>query len=140
MDHLAHGGNAYQLAKTVSGTRDFVTGRPAGSNASSYDLDGTTTIRSVPIQLPAQPGPLSFAYYFSHKATSSSADSFRVYVEADGARTEGSARIDPAKWLRVSRSLTAWAGKSVRIVFKAADLGPNGLVEAAVDDVRIERP
>jgi hypothetical protein len=102
-------------------------------------------MRSVPIQLPAAPGPLSFDYYFAHRATSSSADSFRVFIEAGGVRTEiyhelGSARIDPAKWLRVTRPLTKWAGKSVRIVIRASDLGRNGLVEAGVDDIRIERP
>jgi hypothetical protein len=140
----ASGGAAYQLGKTVSGSRDFVTGRPAGSSSSAYDLDGTTTMRSVPIQLPAAPGPLSFAYYFAHRATSSSADSFRVFIEAAGVRTEiyheiGSARTDPAKWLRVTRPLTKWAGKTVRIVIRASDLGRNGLVEAGVDDIRIER-
>jgi hypothetical protein len=33
-----------------------------------------------------------------------------------------------------------WAGQTVRIVLEVADEGPDSLVEAAVDDVRIERP
>ena len=86
-----------------------------------------------PIQLPAQPGPLSFAYYFAHNTTSSASDSFRVFVEAGGARTEvyheiGTHQLDP------SRAPNAiW----VHITPFGLD-GP--LVEAAVDDVRIQQP
>jgi len=36
--------------------------------------------------------------------------------------------------------MTPWAGQSVRIVFEATDGGVDSLVEAGVDDVRIERP
>ena len=133
-----------QLARTASGTKDLSTGRTAGTGPNAYDLDGTTTIRSVPIQLPAAPGPLSFLYYFAH-TNSSSADSFRAYIEAGGVRTQiyrelGTHVLDPARWARVTRPLTAWAGQSVQIVFTASDLGHDNLIEAAVDDVRIERP
>jgi carboxypeptidase T len=138
------GGHAMQLARTVSGTKDFATGRPAGAGPNAYDLDGRTTIRSVPIQLPATPGPLSFAYYFAH-TNSSSADSFRAYIEAGGVRTQiyrelGTHVLDPARWARVTRPLTAWAGQSVQIVFTASDVGHDNLIEAAIDDVRIEQP
>ena len=139
------GGYRMQLARTVSGPKDIATGGPAGSGPNAYDLDGTTTIRSVPIQLPAQPGPLSFAYYFAHNTTSSASDSFRVFVEAGGARTEvyheiGTHQLDPARWARVTVPLSAWAGQSIQIVFTAADRGSGSLVEAAVDDVRIQQP
>jgi hypothetical protein len=42
----------------------------------------------------------------------------------------------------VSRSiaLTPWASKTVRIVFVASDGSPANEVEAAFDDVRIQRP
>ena len=134
-----------QLGTAYSGSKDLVTGGPAGASANSYDLDGTTTIRSVPIQLPATTGPLSFVYYFAHNATSSSSDYFRVYVEAGGTRTQvyqelGRRRFDAARWARLTLPLSAWAGQSVQIVFKAADRGTGSLVEAAVDDVRIQRP
>jgi hypothetical protein len=134
-----------QLGNAFSGSKDLVTGRPAGANPNAYDLDGTTTVRSIPIQLPDAPGPLSFVYYFAHNAASSSADYFRVYVEAGGTRTEvyselGRRRFDAARWARVTLPLSAWAGQSVQIVFQAADRGRGSLVEAAVDDVRIQRP
>ena len=40
----------------------------------------------------------------------------------------------------MTRPLTAWAGQSVQIVFTASDVGHDNLIEAAVDDVRIEQP
>ena len=36
--------------------------------------------------------------------------------------------------------MTPWAGQTIRIVFEATDAAPDSLVEAGVDDVRIERP
>jgi hypothetical protein len=89
---------------------------------------------------------LSFLYYFAHSTTSSSADSFKVFVEAeDGTRTEvyhenGSRLMDPAKWARVTLPLTDWAGQKIKVVFQAADVGTASTVEAGLEDVRIERP
>ena len=40
-------------------------------------------------------------------------------------------------WTPVSVNLDAFAGQSVRILIQAADGGPDSLVEAAVDDVRV---
>jgi hypothetical protein len=138
-------GHPMQLGTTVSGISDLATGLPSGAGPSVYDLDGTTTVRSVPIQLPDTTGPLSFAYYFAHSTTSTTADSFKVFVEAAGTRTEiyhenGSKVMDPASWRRVSLPLTDWAGQSIQIVFQASDAAAGSTVEAAVDDVRIERP
>ncbi len=73
-------------------------------------------------------------------------DWFRVWVEApDGTRTTvrrelGRAADDDARWIAVRVPLTAWAGQKVRIVIGAADGGSDGWIEAAVDDLRIERP
>ena len=36
--------------------------------------------------------------------------------------------------------MTPWAGQKVRIVIGAADGGADSRIEAAVDDLRIERP
>jgi carboxypeptidase T len=134
-----------QLAKAVSGSKVIATGRSGSKNPNTYDLDGVTTIRSVAVQLPADPGALSFMYYFAHNSASSGSDSFRVYVEAGGTRTEifhesGRHTLDAARWTRATLPLTPWAGQSIQIVFRAADLGAGSIVEAAVDDVRIQRP
>jgi murein tripeptide amidase MpaA len=136
-----------QLGTTHSGSRALVTGAAAGRNATSYDLDGLSTIASRPIELPATVGALSFRYYFSHSRLSSSADWFKAYVQdvATGTRTPvfselGRARDDDAAWVRGAAPMGAFAGRTVRIVFEARDGGPGNLVEAAVDDVRIQRP
>jgi carboxypeptidase T len=136
-----------QLTATASGRRAMVTGVPAGSTPGSHDLDGTTTAASPTVALPSVPGPLSFSYYFAHSRASTSTDYFRVYVWdlATNARTQvysetASSVDDDAAWVSRSIPLTRWAGKTIRIVFRAADGAPHNLVEAAVDDVRIQRP
>jgi aminopeptidase S len=121
-----------------------VTGASAGAFTNSNDLDGVTTIRSVPIALPAEPGDLSFRYVFAH-GPSSSEDGVKVWVEDETAtRTlvwskEGTASTVGAAWVRVAVPLTTWAGTSIRIVIEAADGGPDSLVEVLIDDIRVER-
>ncbi len=44
-----------------------------------------------------------------------------------------------ATWASARVPLAAFAGHTIRIVFVAGDGGPGNLVEAAIDDVRIER-
>jgi len=135
-----------QLATATSGSRAWVTGAAAGTSASANDLDGTTTLRSVQLKLPATVGPLSLRYYLAHGSTSSSEDWLRVWVEAaDGSRTLvfeelAAANDDDAAWASLRVSMAPWAGQTVRIVVGAGDEGPDSLVEAALDDVRIERP
>jgi len=140
-----------QLDAATSGSRALVTGTAAGASPSDNDLDGTTTIRSAPIAVPAlaaagTAGPLTFRYYLAHAADSSPDDWFRAWVEApDGTRTLvleelGGAEDDAAAWTSARIAMEPWAGQTVRIVLGAADGGTDSLVEAAVDDVRIERP
>ena len=139
---------AYQAGTAPSGRALLVTGAAAGSSASANDIDGgPTTIRSTAITLPAAPvGSLTFRYYLAHASNSSSADTFRAYVEGqDGTRTLvkrefGAANTDKPSWTTVSAPLTPWAGQTIRIVFVAEDRGSASTVEAAVEDVRITRP
>ena len=139
------GTHSMQLDDTVSGFRAMVTGALAGRTANSYDLDGVTTARSPQITLGADPGDLVFNASFSYGPTATSADWFRVWVEAeDGTRTLVHQRLATpryryAAFTQVRISLTAWANQIVRIVIGAGDEGRDGLVEVAVDDVRIER-
>jgi carboxypeptidase T len=140
-----YNGVRMQADATSSGRYAFITGLPAGSSPNSYDLDGRTTIRSIPITLPAVPGELTFRYSFAH-GPSSTSDSFKVFVEDElGARTQvggklGTSSTVGAGWSTGHASLTAWASKTIRIVFQATDGGHDSLIEVGVDDVRIERP
>ena len=52
----------------------------------------------------------------------------------------GAANTDLPAWATATIPMSRWAGKTIRIVFAAADLGRASTVEAAVDDVRITRP
>ena len=135
-----------QAGGVTSGRYGYVTGLSAGTSANSNDLDGTTTIRSRAVALPATPGRLSFRYTFAH-GVSSSADSLKVFVEpaAGGERTlvwsrAGTGTSVRASWRTGAAELGTWAGTSVRIVIQATDGATNSLDEAAIDDVRIERP
>ncbi len=145
-DATVSGGLAIQLGTTTSGVAGLVTGAVAGASANANDLDGTTTIRSVPLALPASVGDLSFRYSFAHGANSGSNDGLWAYVEdSHGVRTQvfrelGSPHADPGGWGRAVAPLNAWAGQTIRIVFRARDGGIDSLVEAQIDDVRIEQP
>ena len=140
--YLSH---TMQPDATVSGRYAFVTGSVAGASVNANDLDGVTTIRSIPIPVPAVPGPLSFRYFFAHGPTTT-ADSLKVFVEDDAhVRTLvwqrlGNASVIYGSWTRTTASLAAFAGKRVQLVFQATDGAQNSLVEIGVDDVRIERP
>ncbi len=134
-----------QLGTTVSGVNDLVTGRLAGFSAGSYDIDGgVTSIRSPNITLSGSGNfILSFSYYFSHYSNSSSADYFRVKIVGATTTTVfeelGAAVDDDAAWVTQTVSLNAYAGQTVYILIEAADAGTASLVEAAVDNVTVNR-
>jgi len=136
-----------QLGTVRSGAKAYVTGAPAGATASSYDLDGRTSIRSHEIVLPAAAGQrLTFAYVFAHSKASTAADSLRAIVElADGSQVQvfsvvgRSADVDGA-WRTASVSLDAYAGTTIRLRFVAADGGPANLLEVELDDIRVTQP
>jgi hypothetical protein len=134
---------AKQLGTTVSGTNDLVTGRPAGSSAGAYDIDGgVTSIQSPPITLPSTGAlNLSLSWYLAHGSNSSSADYLRVRVVGTTTATvfqqAGAASNRNGSWATATASLNAFAGQTVRILIDAADASGASLVEAGVDDVRI---
>jgi hypothetical protein len=136
-------GGPKQLATTVSGVNDLVTGRLAGANANANDVDaGITSIQSPAIALPATGTlTLSFSSYFAHDKKSSSVDFFRVKVVGTTTTTVlqelGSTANDDAAWVTSSINVTSFAGQTVRILIETADAGSASLVEAAVDDVKI---
>jgi Zinc carboxypeptidase. len=139
-----------QLGTAASGSKAFITGLPAGVSATSYDLDGRSSVASRQIVLPgdaASYGPLTFRWYLSHSANSSGADYFRVFAldVVTGTRTKiferlGRAADVDAAWHTASVSLSPFAGRTIRLLFVAADNSPYNLVEAGFDDIRIQRP
>ena len=137
-------GRTIQPDATASGRYSFVTGPAAGASANANDLDGVTTIRSIPIALPAEPGVLSFRYVFAHGPNTSS-DSLKAWIEDEtGTRTlvfskPGTWATVPAAWTRAVVPLTPFAGTSIRIVIQASDRASDNLVEVLVDDIRVER-
>jgi carboxypeptidase T len=136
-----------QLGITASGSLALVTGLPGGGSAGAYDVDGTTSVASRAVTLPDPVGPLSFRYYFAHSNTSSADDYLKVIIEDvdSGTRTvvfeeHGSARDDDAVWASRWVSLNAFAGQQIKLVFVARDSGRASIVEAGIDDIRIQRP
>jgi len=135
-----------QLGTVPSGSRALSTGPLAGSSANANDLDGRTTIRSVPIRLPPTTGQqLFFRYVFAHGSNSSSADRLVVSIEtSDGTRTPvftrtGSASDVDGAWRNVYVPVETWKGQTIRIHIEAIDGASNSLVEAQIEDVRITR-
>lgn len=139
---------ARQLGTTTSGSADLVTGRLAGTSASSYDIDaGTTTVRSPDFTLAAGATyALRFRYYFAHSATSDARDELRVrIVRGDGSEATlflepGRPRDDVAAWATATVAIPAsFAGSTSHLLISASDRGRGNLVEAAVDDVSVMR-
>jgi hypothetical protein len=132
-----------QLGDTPSGLNDLVTGRLAGANAGSYDIDGgVTSIRSLEITLPVDLDlTLSFRYYLAHGNNSSSQDYLRVTVVGTTSSMVfeelGAATNDDGVWSINNVSINEFAGQTVFLLIEAADEGSDSLVEAAIDDVII---
>jgi len=79
----------------------------------------------------------------AHGTNASSADFLRVRVVGPSSTQTaveelGAADDDDAAFQTASVDISGFAGQTVRIVVEAADAAGASLVEAAVDDVRIE--
>jgi hypothetical protein len=132
-----------QLGAPAAGSNDLVTGRLAGPNAHSDDVDGgVTSIRSPDFTLPAADDlTLSFYYTLAHSVNSSADDYLRVKVVSQSTTTVfeelGAPEDRDAAWALAAVSLEVFAGQTVHLLVEAADGGPASLVEAAIDDVRV---
>lgn len=132
-----------QLGTTWSGLNDLVTGKLAGTSATSYDIDGgVTTIRSPEITLPmADSLTLSFRYYLAHGSNSTPDDYLRVKVVGSSSSTVfeelGAGNNDDGVWAINNANIDGFAGETVYLLIAAADAGSESLVEAAIDDVLI---
>ncbi len=132
-----------QLRTPTSGVFDLVTGGSAGADVGANDIDnGTTSIRSPEIILPVGQLTLSFSYYLAHLTNATTADFLRVRVVGTGSQIAlqelGAPSNRAAAWQSVSVDISELSGQRVRILIEAADAASASLVEAAVDDVRIE--
>jgi carboxypeptidase T len=133
-----------QRKATPSGRAAFVTGLARAGGANANDVDGgVTSVASPAFAIgPGEGWRLNFRYTFAHDARARSNDWFRVSVVAGSNRTvlwsqAGRAANRNAVWTPVTLNLDAYAGKTVRLLFEAADNGADALVEAAFDDVRV---
>ncbi len=137
------GGIVIQNGTTPSPVNDLVTqASTAGSNG---DIDnGSTSVQSPPIDLPAGTLTLSFSYYLAHRTDSSTEDYLRVRVVGPTSSALvleelGSTLNDPANFTTRTVDISSFAGQTIRILIEAADLGVDNLLEAAVDNVKIIR-
>ena len=136
-----------QLGTTTTGLSDLVTGRLAGSGTSANDVDGgVTSIRSPDFALPAGASyAVRFRYYFSHYAGSNASDYCVTLVDSLGTATPlllkpGTAADAAAVWTAATVAIPpAFVGGTVHLLVEAADGGPDGLVEAGLDDVSVMR-
>jgi carboxypeptidase T len=135
-----------QLGNAASGQGAFVTGRLAGSTAGANDLDGgLTSVTSPRIAVPGTPPRIRFRYSFAHSAGSSTADLLRLRLVSGATSqviwTVRGAPVDrDGQWTTATiRIPTAFAGRSVRLVFEAVDGNGDDLVEAALDDIAMMR-
>ena len=133
-----------QLGTTVSGSFDLVTGATAGSSVGVNDIDnGVTSIRSPDIVVPAGgPFTLSFSYYLAHTSNSSTADFLRVSIIGNQNSVVleelGAANDDDGVWEQFSANIDAFAGQTIHLLIEAADDSNGSIVEAGIDDLKIE--
>ncbi|MEX2548375.1 MAG: M14 family zinc carboxypeptidase, partial [Chloroflexota bacterium] len=136
---------AKQKGAVTSGQADLVTGRLSGGSVGANDVDGgTTSALSPDVDLGAGGWKLNFRFTFAH-GPGATGDFLRISV-VDGATVTpiwtlaGRATYRNAKWRARSLPLDAWAGKTVRLLIEAGDVGAENVLEAAIDDLRVYRP
>ena len=132
---------------TQGGSICWVTGANAGTGLGSFDVDGGTTTLTTPV-LDATVGDgdafVSVWIWFSNNTGGNpNEDTMPIDISGDGG----------ANWVpldEIASSTDGWEERSyrvadfvtltdsVRLRFLARDLGDGSLVEAAVDDLRIE--
>jgi murein tripeptide amidase MpaA len=135
--------------RTPSGTRCWVTDGRAGTGVGTYDVDGgTTTLTSPAMDARTPTGFVGDAYvsywvwYSNDQGANPNSNSMPVLISGDNGATWRTLET-------ISASTNAWAyrefrvadfvtpGSQVRLRFQARDL-TGAVVEAAVDDVRVE--
>lgn len=126
---------------TLDGTRCYVTGAPAGGSPGANDLDGGPTILTSPtFDLAGRDGIVSYWRWFHISVEWD--DALKVKVSNDGGEN----------WVRVEKidhrqewTQAAWRvgdyvvpTDQVRVRFAVNDTEPGSLLEALIDDFKIE--
>ena len=124
----------------------WVTGQGAvGGGLGAADVDGgTTTLVSPPLDGSDLAATLSYwRSYSNDQGGAPNADSMPVEWSQDGAAWTLLEDVtqNAGAWVEVRRTLSSFlpAPGAFRIRFRARDLATGSVVEAAVDDVRVER-
>ena len=140
-----YNGDTFQPNAGHSGTRALVTGLAAGSSVGSFDVDGGVTIvRSQEIVLPdVDEIELSFVYSLAYTANSSADDFFHLAIVSNGVDYEiyddhAHSEQTGHEWQDVVLDISQFSGQTIQLQFEAGDLSNGSIVEAAVDDIRIE--
>ncbi len=132
-----------QQGTAISGRAVLVTGRLHGQ-----DVDGgRTSVRSRTVHLPLhRAATLRLRYWAGLSASAGPHDRFRVrlvepssgHVLATALSVHGSGKVRKPAWRSLVFAIPAsLRGVDVAIELSAADTGPDSVVEAGVDDVRI---
>lgn len=138
-------------ATPAPGVNCWVTDGRAGASAGTYDVDGGATTLTSPTYNLAGSASVRLAYsrwYMNDNGTPSSRDdTFSVRISGDsGASWTDLEVLGPTGpeasggWRRAEHNITnpAWLTSNMRLRFVASDFGAGSLVEAAVDDLRLE--
>jgi aminopeptidase S len=132
---------------TVNGSLCWVTDGRAGPNIGSFDVDGgITTLTSPPFSTLPPPGFSGEAWitfdvwYSNNQGSAPNADSMPVELSTDGGTTWLPA-LDISEnrgvWWRTRIPIAAPSAQT-RVRFIARDLEAGSIVEAAVDELRVE--
>ena len=134
-------GTVIQPAVTAGGARAMVTGLASAGEAAANDLDGVTTVASIPIEFPADSEiELSFDYFIAHGPDSSPDDALLVAIggssPADSVfqATAIEGTTVGAEWVSTTVDVSRFSGQTVRLHFFAVDV-PDGPVEGAADSL-----
>jgi hypothetical protein len=127
------------------GVACYVTGNAAvGGGQGDNDVDnGTTTLLSPVFDFSGQIGEITLTYYrwYSNDTGSSTNDNWVVQITDDGSQWEYLENLSSSdrNWTLMEFNLGDYIDftSQVQLRFVASDLGDQGIVEAAIDDLEI---
>jgi murein tripeptide amidase MpaA len=138
-------------ATPAPGALCWITGAAAGASIGTNDVDGGETTLTSPVfsMLPTrftrvEETRVSYArWYSNNQGSAPNADTMGVFISNNGGTTwyllEGVA-TNAGQWVRPSFTVGGFVAPTatMRLRFVASDLGAGSIVEAGVDDVRVQ--